>query len=113
MSVTELANRQPPENGITIAYTSPGGIAVKPFADGYLAMRVCLGHIHHLEDGLLAELRGSREPVPWQNATVREEAIETLRRRARRADDGERSALARLIEHVQRTPYYEDDLGTN
>lgn len=107
MSITELANRPPPENGITIAYTSPGGIAVKPFADGYLAMRVCLGHIHHVEDGLMAELCGSREPVPWQNAAVRDEAVEMLRWRARKADGDERSELARLVTHVMATPYYE------
>lgn len=108
MSITELADRPPPENGgVTITYTSPGGIAVKPFADGYLAMRVCLGHTHHAEDGLMTELETGREPVPWQNSDVRNEAIAALRQRAKATEADERSALARLVEHVLATPYYD------
>lgn len=95
------------DHTLTVIYVSPGGIAVKPFADGYATMRVCLGHVDHAEDGLAAEVAQGLEPVPWQSEAVRGEAIEGLRRWARKSEGEERSALARLIEHVMRTPYYE------
>lgn len=107
MSIRDLQELPPPPpDRVTVVYTSPGGIAVKPFADRYLAMRVCLGHIDHAEDGLMVEV--GREPVPWESEAVREEAIVEIRRRARKAKGEARSALVRLLEHVVGTPYYED-----
>ena len=108
MSMRELEERSlPAPGGVTVTYTSPGGIAVRPYADGYLAMRVCLGHVDHAEDGLVGEVERGREPVPWQDRAVRDEAIAELRRRARKSEGDQRSALIKLVEHVRNTPYYE------
>ncbi len=95
------------DHTVAVVYVSPGGVAVKPFAEGYATMRVCLGHVDHAEGGLMAEMSRGLEPVPWQNEAVRDEAIEDLRRRARKAEGERRSELVRLIQHVMRTPYYE------
>lgn len=109
MSIDELADLPLPEGGITVTYTSPGGIAVRPFADGYLAMRVCLGHVHHSADGLMTELETGRDPVPWRSAEVRDAAVGELRRRARTVEAEDRFVLARMVEHVLATPYYENN----
>lgn len=99
------------DHTVAVIYVTPGGAAVKRFADRYLTMRVCLGHFDHAEDGLAAELRDSGgpgwEPVPWESEAVRGEAIEELRRRARVSSGERRSELVRLLEHVRRTPYYD------
>lgn len=106
----KITDGQPPPvpGGITVTYVSPGGVACRPFAEGYLTMRVCLGHVYHVEDGLEAEVALGCEPVPWASHKVREEAIAELRRRASGAEGEDRPTLVRLLEHVKRTPYYED-----
>jgi len=105
----DLEKQPPPApGGITVIYTSPGGIAVRLYADGYLTMRVCLGHVGHAEDGLMTEVVQKREPVPWKDHTVRDNAMVELRRRARKADGDDRSALVKVLEHVRFTPYYDD-----
>lgn len=111
MSMCELEKAPlPPPDGITVTYVSPGGVACRPFAEGYLTMRVCLGHIHHPDDGLEAEMEYGREPVPWISAATRNDAIAELRRRAKKAEGDNRSKLIRLLEHVRQTPYYEVSL---
>lgn len=97
----------PVPGGVTVTFVSPGGIAVKPFAEGYLTMRVGLGHVEAEDGGLMAEAALGRQPVPWASREVRDEAIAELRRRAKAAEGEERATLVRLLEHVRRTPYYE------
>ena len=99
--------RPPDPEGITVTYVSPGGVACRPFADGYLTMRVCLGHIQHGEDGLQTEVARRRDPVPWASKKVRKEAIAELGRRVEGAEGVDQAGLVRLLEHVRRTPYYD------
>jgi len=116
MSLKEMhemaEGRQPPEPGSAIpapvALTTPGGLAVLVFADGGALVRVCLGLVDDAEDGLAVEVRSGAEPTPWSSKSVRDEAIAELRRRTADAEGKERAALARLVEHVLRTPYYEN-----
>ena len=86
-----------------ICYTSPGGITLRPFADGYLLMRVTLGHIDHAEDGLLAEMKEDREPIPWASQSVREEALGNIKA-SNRLDAEIRD---RLVSHILSTPHYD------
>ncbi|MEM7120556.1 MAG: hypothetical protein AAF563_04715 [Pseudomonadota bacterium] len=110
MTMRDLENVRPPDPRGTfhVVYVAPGGVAVLPFADRYLAVRVVLGHVYDPHDGLAAEVDEGREPVPWESAAVRDEALAALLDRAERAEDAECSDLLRLAEHVRRTPYYED-----
>ena len=100
-------NPLPEPGGSTVVFVSPGGVACKPFAEGYLTMRVCLGNPHDVEDGLEVQLDRGWEPIPWETRAVRDDALAELRRRASGAEGDARSRLVRLIEHVRRTPYYE------
>lgn len=108
-TMSEVAGGRPtPRRGaLTVEFTSPGGLAVRAFADGAALVRVCAGHLD-AEDGLLAEARSGAEPAPWASRRAREEAISELRRRARKAEGGERSGLVQALEHVRRTPFFED-----
>ncbi len=82
----------------------PGGVATVAFADGGETMRICLGYLHDPDDGLLAEMTANRDPVPWQSAKVRDEAIGAVERR-RDLDDETRT---QLVEWIVATPYFED-----
>ena len=87
-----------------VTLISPGGVLTKAFADGtHALMRTCAGYLHSQEDGLLIEMAERRETVPWESATVREEAIQSIHAR-KDLEDEER---ADLIAHVRGTPYYE------
>ena len=108
MPMRDIEGAPPPEpGGVTVTYVSPGGVACMPFADGFLAMRVCLGHVDHAEDGLAAEADGGAEPVPWASRAARDEAEAALRRRAGGAEGDRRESLLRLADHVRGAPYYE------
>ncbi|MEL6467758.1 MAG: hypothetical protein AAFQ58_22555 [Pseudomonadota bacterium] len=87
-----------------VTLVSPGGVLTKPFADGsHLTMRVTLGYLFG-EEGVLTEMQEWREPVPWENERVREEALEAIRTRM----DVEEDVRADLLEWVVASPYYED-----
>ncbi len=92
-----------------VIFVSPGGVACKPFSDGYLTMRVCLGHIHDPEDGLELEVDQKREPIPWESEAVRNEAIAELKRRAKKSTGYERSKLIAMLQHVRGTAYFQKD----
>lgn len=92
------------EHSSQITFVRPGGVATKVFADGAETMRVCLGYLHDPDDGVLAEMNARHEPVPWQSAKVRDEAIGAVERR-KDLDDETRS---QLVEWILATPYYED-----
>jgi hypothetical protein len=93
-----------PEPYTTVTLISPGGIFTRSFADGTrLTMRGCPGYLHSEADGLLVEMTERREPVPWESAVVRDEAIQSIQNR-KDLEDGERAALVAWIEG---TPYYE------
>lgn len=96
-----------PPPSSTVILVSPGGVACVPFAEGYAAVRVCLGLLFDAEDGLEAEVRLGRRPVPWRSGAARGEALAELRAMARGARGDERAGLVRLIGHVLDTPYYE------
>lgn len=105
--MTDFDPAPPIPGGVTVSFVSPGGIACRPFASGYVPMRVVLGHVDAEDGGLAAEVALGREPVPWASEAVRGEAIAELRRRARAAEGEDRAGLVRLLEHVRRTPHYE------
>jgi len=87
-----------------VTLISPSGVLTKAFADGtHALMRTCAGYLHSQEDGLLIEMAERREPVPWESATVRDEAIQSIRYR-KDLEDGER---ADLVAWIEGTPYYE------
>ena len=88
---------------LTVMLVTPGGVVTRPFADGHLTMRTCVGHIHDREDGLIAELEAGREPVPWESVEVRDDAIFAVETRL----DVDDPLRERLLEHVRATPYYE------
>jgi len=90
-------------SSLSIEYTTPGGTATRTFSDGAATMRVCLGHIHHADDGLLAEMDLGREPIPWESPSTRQAAIEAVGRRG----DLDPELRDRLVRHIRRTPYYE------
>lgn len=86
-----------------VTLVSPGGVLTKPFADGsHLTMRVTLGYLFG-EEGVLTEMQERREPVPWENERVRDEAVESIRTRIDLEDD----IRADLLEWVGDSPYYE------
>lgn len=86
-----------------VTLVSPGGVLTKPFADGtHLTMRVTLGYLFG-EEGVLTEMRERREPVPWENQRVRDEALEAIRTRIDVEDD----VRADLLSWVEGTPFYE------
>jgi len=87
-----------------ITFVRPGGVATKVFADGAVTMRVCLGYLHDPDDGVLAEMNARHEPVPWQSAGVRDEAIGAVERRIDLDDE----TRFRLLEWITATPYFED-----
>lgn len=87
-----------------VTLVSPGGVLMKPFADGsHLTMRVTLGYLFG-EEGVLTEMRERREPVPWENERVRGEALESIRTRI----DLEEDVRADLLEWIGASPFYED-----
>lgn len=87
-----------------VTLVSPGGVLTRPFADGsHLTMRVTLGFLFG-EEGVLTEMQERREPVPWENERVRDEALETIRSRI----DLEEDVRSDLLEWVGASPYYED-----
>ncbi|MFZ5962008.1 hypothetical protein ACOXXX_03575 [Thalassococcus sp. BH17M4-6] len=87
-----------------VTLISPGGVLTRAFADGtHALMRTCAGYLHSQDDGLLVEMAERREPVPWESAAVRDEAIRSIRARMD-LEDGER---ADLIAWIEGTPYYE------
>ena len=45
-----------------------------------------------------------REPVPWENQRVRDEALESIRTRIDVEDD----VRAELLDWVEASPFYED-----
>ena len=87
-----------------VTLVSPGGVLTKPFADGtHLTMRVTLGYLFG-EEGVLTEMQERREPVPWENQRVRDEALESIRTRIDVEDD----VRAELLDWVEASPFYED-----
>ncbi|MCC5957691.1 MAG: hypothetical protein JJU07_16445 [Natronohydrobacter sp.] len=90
---------------MTVCLVTPGGVVVKPFADGtHLTMRSCLGYLQ-AEDAVLAEMRAGHDPVPWASEAARYEAMASIRERGD-LDEGTR---ADLLAWVGGTPYYADD----
>lgn len=92
------------EHSSQITFVRPGGVATQTFADGAATMRICLGYLHDPDDGVLAEIKAGHDPVPWQSAKVRDEAIEAVEVR-RDLDDEVRF---QLLEWIEATPYFED-----
>ena len=86
-----------------VTLVSPGGVLTRPFADGsHLTMCVTLGYLFG-EEGVLTEMLERREPVPWENERVRDEALESIQSRIDIEDD----VRADLLEWVGASPYYE------
>lgn len=92
------------EHSSQITFVRPGGVATQTFADGAATMRICLGYLHDPDDGVLAEMRTQHDPVPWQSAQVRDDAIMAVGTRA----DLDVQTRARLLEWIAATPYFED-----
>lgn len=92
------------EHTSQITFVRPGGVATRAFADGAETMRICLGYLHDPDDGLLAEMNAKHDPVPWQSAKVRDEAIWAVERR----QDLDEKTRARLLDWIAATPYFED-----
>ena len=88
---------------MTICLVTPGGVVTKPFADGHLTMRSCLGYLQ-AEDSVLAEMREGHEPVPWASGAARDEALASIRGRG----DIDEATRAELLGWVAATPFYED-----
>ena len=55
-------------------------------------------------DGLLAEIDGGRDPVPWVSARVKADAVAHVRAMARMPAD----QRARLLAHIEATPNFAD-----
>jgi hypothetical protein len=91
-------------------FVTPGGCAVERFSDGtadgatWDAARVCLGHVDDPHDGLLAEIEGNRDPVPWVSARVKADALAQVGAMIRIAD----ADRARLLAHIRATPHFAD-----
>lgn len=92
------------EHSSQITFVRPGGVATQTFADGAATMRICLGYLHDPDDGVLAEMKAKHDPVPWQSAKVRDEALWAVERR----QDLDEKTRARLLEWIAATPYFED-----
>ena len=54
------------DGSVHVTLVNSGGVATVKFADGYETMRVALGYLESLADGLIAEMDEGREPVSWQ-----------------------------------------------
>lgn len=92
------------EHSSQITFVRPGGVATQIFADGAETMRICLGYLHDPDDGLLAEMNAKHDPVPWQSAQVRGDAMMAIEMRA----DLSEETRATLLEWIAVTPYFED-----
>lgn len=92
------------DKDVTFILVRPGGVVTKPFADGAITQRIGLGYMHDPDDGVISEMKAGREPVPWQSAEVRDEAV--LAVKARRDLDEE--TCAKLLKWIAATPYFED-----
>ena len=93
-----------PEHTSQFTFVRPGGVATKTFADGAETMRICLGYLHDPDDGVLAEMKAKHDPVPWQSAKVRDEAILMVETRG----DLNEEKRAELLEWIAATPYFAD-----
>jgi hypothetical protein len=97
-------------NLIVWQLVTPGGCALERFSDGtadgatWDAARVCLGHVDDPHDGLLAEMDGGRERVPWVSASVKAEAIERVRTSAWMPAEQRSAVLA----YIRATPHFAD-----
>lgn len=92
------------EHSSQITFVRPGGVATQTFADGAETMRICLGYLHDPDDGVLAEMKAEHDPVPWQSAQVRDDAIIAIETRGDLDDE----TRARLLKWIAETPYFED-----
>lgn len=97
---------------ISTSYVLPGGVALRPVADGHITCRVTLGWLF-APDGLVNEEAGeladkafssSNEAVPWVSKKARDEAIGEVERHPGLNED----LRARLIAHLKRSAYFED-----
>jgi hypothetical protein len=110
MSIQEIADGQKPPlpNAIRISFVTPSGCMAIPVKDGGLACRTFKkGSVLHLDDpsdGLIAEMRSGREPLPWFNAEERKDAIDQIRNGRSDLDDTLRDDL---IAWVEATAWYE------
>ncbi|MGH1414795.1 MAG: hypothetical protein ACRBB0_15005 [Pelagimonas sp.] len=92
------------EHSSQITLVRPGGVATQTFADGAETMRISLGYLHDPDDGVLAEMQANHDPVPWQSAQVRDEAISAVEARG----DLDEQTRAALLDWIKETPYFEN-----
>lgn len=99
---------------IVTTYTLPGGVGLRPVADGHITCRVTVGHIW-APDGVMAELNGTMEgaahfggdstPVPWVNKATRDQAADEAARMPGLNDE----MRAKLAAHIKKSAYFESD----
>lgn len=96
----------------TVVLVAPSGVGAFPTDGGYVVARTftpgCVAHLDAPGDGLLAELRSGREPVPYRSAADRDGTLAHLRDDRPDLDAETRDALLR---HVAATPHYEAEEG--
>lgn len=88
---------------ITTSFVFPGGVAERDVGGKRRLVRVCVGMLECPERGLLAELEGTIDRIPWIDNRARTEAIETVKM-SQKLDEPTRAKLAR---HITMSQYFE------
>lgn len=88
---------------VVTSFVFPGGVVERDVGGKRRLVRVCLGMIDCDERGLLAELEGKIDPIPWLDNNARTQAIQAIQD-AEWIDAG---LTAKLVRHVTLSKYFE------
>jgi len=88
---------------ITTSFVFPGGVSERDVGGKRRLVRVCVGMLDCPERGLLAELEGKIDRIPWIDNAARIDAIEDIKA-VQRLDETTRAKLAR---HITMSQYFE------
>ncbi|NPD16120.1 hypothetical protein HOY34_13020 [Xinfangfangia sp. D13-10-4-6] len=93
---------------IITLYVTAGGVATVPVQGGHVTCRVTLGHIS-AEDGLLSELEGGAERLPWASKQSKLEAAEVIRSR----DSLDGLMKEKLLRLLAQASFYDPGIGVD
>lgn len=87
---------------IITTFVFPGGCAEKDIAGQRKFVRVCLGLVNNPEYGLIAEMEGHFDPIPWESKAIRDEATEKVRVGSLL----DKEVRDKLVAHMERSKFY-------
>lgn len=84
---------------VSVEIVTPGGVAVRRFADGAAAVRIAVGVLDHPEHGLLAEMERPGEPPPFETEELQRRALDFVARMDG-VDEATRRRLREWVEYA-------------